>query len=110
MGRPFKGREGIFDGVSHKFPVAAGRILTHGDFFHEAVGTDDVRIFRMNVGDLPQAHAAQIGQAQGNVCVDVAVGIGPFIAEAFGIGSSAGADAVGNDDDDAIEFHVLPSL
>ena len=62
----------------------------------------------MNVGNLPEAHAAQIRQVQGDLGVDVAVGIGPFIAEAFGIGGSAGADAVGNDDDDAIEFHVLP--
>ena len=62
----------------------------------------------MDVGDLPETHAAQIGQAQRNVSVDMAVRIGSFIAEAFGIGGSAGTDAVGNDNDDAIEFHVLP--
>lgn len=87
----FKGRERIFDGVPHKFPVAAGRILTHGNFLHEAVRADDVRIFMMDVGDLPETHAAQIRQAQRDVSVDVTVRIGPLIAEAFGIGGSAGA-------------------
>ena len=103
-------REGIFYGVAHKFPMAAGRIFAGRDFLHEAIRADDVCGFRVDVGDAAQAQAAQVGHVQRYIGVDMAVCIGPFVTKFFGIRCIAGADAVRDDNDDAIEFHRAPSL
>ena len=105
-----EGREGIFHGVAHEFPMAAGRILAGRDFLHEAIRADDIGRFRMDMGDAAQTQAAQIRHLQGYIGVDVTIRVGSFVAEFFGIRCIAGADAVRDDDDDAIEFHRVPSL
>ena len=105
-----KRREGIFYGVAHEFPMAAGRILAGRDFLHEAIRADDVCCFGMDMGNAAQAQTAQIGHVQGYVGIDVAVRIGSFVAKLFSVRCIAGADAIRNDDDDAIEFHKTPSL
>ena len=90
--------------------MAAGRIFAGRDFLHETIRADDIGRFRMDMGDAAQTQAAQIGHLQGYIGVDVAIRVGSFVAEFFGIRCIAGADAVRDDDDDAIEFHRAPSL
>ena len=47
-----KGRDRVVYGISHEFPMAARRVLSCGNFLHEAVRADDIRRYAVDMSDL----------------------------------------------------------
>ena len=47
-----KGRERVVYGISHEFPMAARRVLSGGNFLHEAVRADDICRHAVDMSDL----------------------------------------------------------
>ena len=100
-----KGWKRVVYRISHEFPMAARRILPGRNFFHEAVCADDLRRNAVNMSDLSQAKTAQVRHGQRHGRVDMAVRIGPGVAEFGRIRRIASSYAVHYDDDNPIEFH-----